>query len=321
MLIVTKSDLKSKVLSIVSKIPKGGTMTYKQVAELAGRPKACRAVGNILNKNYNPKIPCYRVVRSDGKPGGYNRGARKKIMLLKREGVKKSGRDGLALEIPMNINSLRYPNKSHRKFIKFPRNSAPLAEFLGIEFGDGGIGNPWQVVITLNSKKDREYVKHIVGLLHNLFGIDAAVRKRKNENALQLVSSSTTLVDFLVTKGAVRGNKIAQHFDIPEWIHERVQYEKAFVRGLMDTDGCLYIHKHTTKGILYKNIGLCFTSGSKNLLNSVADIFRKFGIEPHITDKERRIYLYDKDSVIKYLRTFGSANPRILEKYKEWKGA
>lgn len=64
-------------------------MSYKQVARLAGRPKACRAVGNVLNKNHNPKIPCHRVIRSDGKLGGYNRGIRKKILLLKQEGVKK----------------------------------------------------------------------------------------------------------------------------------------------------------------------------------------------------------------------------------------
>ena len=73
--------------------------------------------------------------------------------------------------------------------------------------------------------------------------------------------------------------------------------------------------------MVYKNIGFCFTSSSQNLLNSVADIFRKFDIKPHITDKGRRIYLYGKDSVIKYLRIFGSSNPRIIEKYKEWKGA
>ena len=53
----------------------------------------------------------------------------------------------------MNINFLRYPKKSHRKAIKFPCNSILLAEFMGIEFGDGGIGNPWQVVITLNNKR------------------------------------------------------------------------------------------------------------------------------------------------------------------------
>ncbi len=77
--------LKEKVFSIVCRIPKGKTLTYKQVAARAGRPKAYRAVGNILNTNYDPKIPCHRVVRSDGTTGGYNRGRARKASILKAE--------------------------------------------------------------------------------------------------------------------------------------------------------------------------------------------------------------------------------------------
>ena len=76
-----------KVYKIVRKIPKGKVLTYKQVAKLAGRPKAYRAVGNILNKNCNSSIPCHRVVRSDGKLGGYNRGSERKRKILIQEGV------------------------------------------------------------------------------------------------------------------------------------------------------------------------------------------------------------------------------------------
>ncbi|MDD4304822.1 MAG: MGMT family protein [Patescibacteria group bacterium] len=76
-----------KVYKIVSKVPKGKVITYKQVATLAGNTKACRAVGNILNKNYNPQIPCHRVIRSDGKIGGYNRGEKKKREILKKEKI------------------------------------------------------------------------------------------------------------------------------------------------------------------------------------------------------------------------------------------
>lgn len=63
---------------VVRAIPPGKCLTYKQVAELAGYPKAYRAVGNLLNKNFDPGIPCHRVIRSDGKTGGYNRGAEAK---------------------------------------------------------------------------------------------------------------------------------------------------------------------------------------------------------------------------------------------------
>ena len=75
------------VYKVVKRIPKGKVLTYKEVAEKCGRPKAFRAVGNILNQNYNPKIPCHRVIRSDGKIGGYNRGEKQKVLRLKKEGV------------------------------------------------------------------------------------------------------------------------------------------------------------------------------------------------------------------------------------------
>ena len=79
---------KERVLKIVKKIPRGKVLTYKKVAELAKNPRAFRAVGNILNKNRSPKIPCHRVIRSDGKVGRYNRGVKQKILLLRKEDVK-----------------------------------------------------------------------------------------------------------------------------------------------------------------------------------------------------------------------------------------
>ncbi|NCA94329.1 MAG: MGMT family protein [Sphingobacteriia bacterium] len=78
---------KEKVLRVVSLIPSGKTLTYQEVARKAGSPGAFRAVGNILNKNYDPTIPCHRVIRSDGKIGGYNRGKNLKSKLLRKERV------------------------------------------------------------------------------------------------------------------------------------------------------------------------------------------------------------------------------------------
>lgn len=74
-----------RVYEVVRAIPKGETMTYKEVAREAGRPKAFRAVGNILNKNRDKNVPCHRVIRSDGKTGGYAWGSAKKVQILKRE--------------------------------------------------------------------------------------------------------------------------------------------------------------------------------------------------------------------------------------------
>ena len=76
---------REKVYKVVKSIKRGKTLTYAEVAKRAGNAKAYRAVGNILNKNYDPKIPCHRVIRSDGTVGGYNRGSKKKLEVLKRE--------------------------------------------------------------------------------------------------------------------------------------------------------------------------------------------------------------------------------------------
>jgi methylated-DNA-[protein]-cysteine S-methyltransferase len=74
-----------RVFLVVRAIPRGQTLTYLEVARRAGSPRAFRAVGNILNTNYDPNIPCHRVVRSDGTAGGYNRGATQKIKILQNE--------------------------------------------------------------------------------------------------------------------------------------------------------------------------------------------------------------------------------------------
>ena len=76
-----------RVLKIVFHIPRGSTLSYKEVAQMAGSPRAYRAVGNIVGKNFDPLIPCHRVICSDGKLGEYNRGRGVKRAILLREGV------------------------------------------------------------------------------------------------------------------------------------------------------------------------------------------------------------------------------------------
>lgn len=83
------SEFKTRVYAVVRKIPKGKVLTYAQVAKRVGFPHASRAVGTVLSQNYDLKIPCHRVIRSDGKIGNYNRGGnRAKRVLLIKEGVK-----------------------------------------------------------------------------------------------------------------------------------------------------------------------------------------------------------------------------------------
>lgn len=80
-------DFTKKVYKITKKIPKGKITTYKLIANKLNT-KAYRAVGTILKNNNNPEIPCHRVVKSNKKPGNYNKGKKEKIRLLKKEGIK-----------------------------------------------------------------------------------------------------------------------------------------------------------------------------------------------------------------------------------------
>ncbi len=76
-----------KVWQLTKKIPKGKVTTYKIIAEKL-KTKAYRAVGNALNKNPYKAVPCHRVVNSSGFVGGFARGVKAKIKLLRKEGLK-----------------------------------------------------------------------------------------------------------------------------------------------------------------------------------------------------------------------------------------
>ena len=85
------TDFQKKVWSEITKIPKGKTITYKELAMKIGKPKAYRAVANACAKNPLLEIiPCHRVIREDGKMGGYEgkKGIERKKRLLQGEGVK-----------------------------------------------------------------------------------------------------------------------------------------------------------------------------------------------------------------------------------------
>lgn len=85
---MSKKSFSEKCYSLLRKVPKGKTTTYKDIAE-ALNTKAYRAVGRAMNKNpYAPQVACHRVIKSNGKIGGFAGGTKKKIALLKKEGIK-----------------------------------------------------------------------------------------------------------------------------------------------------------------------------------------------------------------------------------------
>jgi O-6-methylguanine DNA methyltransferase len=80
-----------RVLSVVRRIPPGRVATYGDVAALAGRPRAARAVGNIMKGCRRPDVPCHRVIAAGGRLGGYGGSEFLKRSLLAAEGVVVAG--------------------------------------------------------------------------------------------------------------------------------------------------------------------------------------------------------------------------------------
>lgn len=83
-----RDNFVERVRDAVRQIPRGETRSYGEVARAIGHPGAARAVGTVMKNNYDPTVPCHRVILSSGKLGDYNRGgSEKKRALLKAEGA------------------------------------------------------------------------------------------------------------------------------------------------------------------------------------------------------------------------------------------
>lgn len=84
---IKRNNFAERVRDAVRQIPKGETKSYGEVAKAIGYPGAARAVGTVMKNNHDPTVPCHRVIRSDGKIGGYNRGTERKRKILLEEGA------------------------------------------------------------------------------------------------------------------------------------------------------------------------------------------------------------------------------------------
>ncbi len=87
----SERDFFALVYDTVRKVPEGRVTTYSSVARALGSPRAARAVGWAMRACSRSDVPCHRVVRSDGFVSGYREDARRRILLLKREGIKVEG--------------------------------------------------------------------------------------------------------------------------------------------------------------------------------------------------------------------------------------
>lgn len=202
-----------------------------------------------------------------------------------------------------------------REIIHKPRKSIELAEFIGIMLGDGGFtSHNRQIQITLNNRDDKEYIEFVCHLIEKLFKKKPSVFKCKDAVASKISVSSVNLVDYLVSVGLKTGNKFKLQVDIPDWIKNDKAYSIACVRGLVDTDGCIFNHRYKVNNKFYSYKKLSFTSYCQPMRKSVYDILKSLGIKPRWFSY-RDIRIDSRKDMEIYFRLIGSSNPKHLNKY------
>ena len=197
------------------------------------------------------------------------------------------------------------------------RRGVWLAEFVGVLFGDGHVGK-YQTSITLDSKTDREYAEYLKNTLIYHFNIAAKLSFRKNARALDLTVSSVAFSKQMVRFGMIEGNKLQGGLHIPKWINSSQAYTQAFLRGLFDTDGCVYSETKNIKGKQYRYIGMAFASASPVFLGEVAVALQGLGFAPTYTPRQKAVFLRRQSSVDLYFSTVSSHNPKHSVRYQKF---
>jgi hypothetical protein len=206
---------------------------------------------------------------------------------------------------------------THCKPIQKPKFSETLAEFVGIILGDGGITKS-QISVSLNSKNEKEYSNFVRSLIKRLFNVYAAISYKKKYSGIDIRVSRSALVHFCAEKLVLtQGDKVKQQVDIPEWIKQDKVYLTACVRGLMDTEGCVFDHRYKVNGKLYSYKKLAFKNSSYPLIKSVYNFFKNIGLHhPRIAKNLKEVRVESKEDVQKYFQLIGFHNPKNLKRYK-----
>lgn len=196
--------------------------------------------------------------------------------------------------------------KKYTNSFKKPRESSNFAEFIGIMLGDGGMTH-FQCSIYLNSDTDQEFAYYVRDLVNKLFGIMPKIYIHRKHKVWRVSVSGVNLVEYLRFKGLSIGNKVHLQVGVPDWIWSQIDYVKACIRGLIDTDGCFALHRYKVNGKEYCYPKTCFTNRSEPLLDFVFQGLKQLGFNPKRTYKYG-VWLHNQNEVRRYLKEVGTRN-------------
>lgn len=206
-------------------------------------------------------------------------GRKAALIRLKKYGIPGSietrRKGGLISQINRRNNPEYYRSLGCNVANKFqkPNKSVKLAEWVGVVLGDGGLTRD-QCQISLDLKSDREYAKTVAKLVERLFGFPPSVLEYYKSSLIRIVITGVDFVKMMNLFGMETGNKIAHQVSIPKWIKDNNLYYRACIRGLFDTDGGSFTHRHWVKSYKYRHFGLTFTSASKPLLQDFSNYLK-----------------------------------------------
>ena len=178
-------------------------------------------------------------------------------------------------------------------------------------YGDGHVGT-YQLSITTSSVTDLEHAQYVKELLEKHFKVPVSLTIRKAKNVCIILLSSREVCRFFASMGMPIGNKITAGIEIPQWVHDNQKYKHAVLRGLIDTDGCVYQDKHIVKGVAYTSTCIAFTSASPELIDFVRDTLTAEGY--FVTGSGRNIRLRRRGDVLRYASEIGFGNPKHSRK-------
>jgi len=202
-----------------------------------------------------------------------------------------------------------------RNEFKKPRKSSKLAEFVGVVLGDGCLSEG-QCRIFLSLKDDRLYAKYIKGLIFDLFGYEVSMLEYFDRSTIELTVTGVSFVEMMKNLDLKVGNKVKQQVRVPDWIRNKKSYLRACVRGLFDTDGGTFFHKHWVGDYYYRHFGLTFTSASECLLGDFKNCLKTDGILTH--GKKDCLFVYKGSDIKKFFETYEPRNLKHKNRHEEY---
>ena len=162
--------------------------------------------------------------------------------------------------------------KEKKQLIVLEENSE-LAEMVSIILGDGSVPKTEnRVRITLNKTEEPQYRKFVYQFMEKLFKKKPTIYEPKDANAVKMSINSKEVVKGLIDKGVKPGDKKKNQVSVPQWIKKEEENRRSSIRGLVDTDGSIHIHKHN------KAIRITFKNASLPLINDYKEMCESFNI-------------------------------------------